>query len=148
MFNGEQRIRVYNRCKYDIGVTLLSGQNIVINAGSFQLLTANDIIYIESICAVDKYFSQRMLVPVGDDGKDIELESVGLIPDTSVQVHLSDEEVAAMLKQSIKKIEAWISEIDDPVELHSIYEVAKTLDLPASKLKVLSDKMPDKEFLG
>jgi len=65
----EQRYRVVNKCKYDIGVTLPSQQDIVIKGGSFQLLTADDIMYIESICREVKFFSKRMLVPYDAENK-------------------------------------------------------------------------------
>ncbi len=148
MLNGEKRLRVYNRCKYDIGVSLINGASVAIRAGSFQLLTVNDILYIESICANAKFFSSKMLVAVDDSGKDVAFEQLGLYPDDTAEPHMNDEEIAAMLKQSVKKIEAWIEPISDPAELDAIYLVAKSMDLPASKTKVLSAKMPDKDWLG
>lgn len=148
MLNGEKRLRVYNRCKYDIGVSLINGASVAIRAGSFQLLTVNDILYIESICANTKFFSSKMLVAVDDSGKDVAFEQLGLYPDDTAEPHLNDEEITAMLKQSVKKIEAWIETINDPAELDAIYLVAKSMDLPASKTKVLSTKMPDKDWLG
>ena len=148
MLNGEKRLRVYNRCKYDIGVTLINGASIAIRAGSFQLLTVNDILYIESICASAKFFSSKMLVAVDDAGMVVEFDQLGLYPDDLAEPHMSDEEITAMLKQSVKKIEAWIETITDPAELDAIYQVAKGMDLPASKLKVLSAKTADKDWLG
>ena len=59
----EQRYRVYNECKYDIGVRLVNGQEIVIRHNSFQMLTADDINYIESVCTEIKFFAKKMLVP-------------------------------------------------------------------------------------
>ena len=46
----EEMYRVNNRCKHDIGVTLMNGMQYNIKAGSFQMLSAMDIQYIESIC--------------------------------------------------------------------------------------------------
>lgn len=143
----EELFRVFNRCKYDIGVTLISGRQMTIKAGSFQLMTANDILYIESICRLNKFFSQKMLVPVDDEGNDIEMDQLGMHPDDSLPVHMDDEQIAAMLKQNAKKIEEWISGIEDPAELHAIYDVAMKLDLPQSKLKILNSKMPEKDFI-
>lgn len=145
--NAEQRFRVYNKCKHDIGVNTINGLSLNIKAGSFQLLTVNDILYIESICRTNKFFSARMLVIVDDTGKEINLEDIGLAKDESVQEHLSDDEIFAMLKKSNKQIEAWINNIEDPAELHSIFMVAKNADISSSKLKILHDKMPDKDWL-
>lgn len=145
--DAEQRFRVYNKCKYDIGVKTINGMNLNIKAGSFQLLTVNDILFIESMCRANKFFSAKMLVIVDDTGKEIALETIGLAKDESVQEHMSDNEIYAMLKKNNKQIEAWLSNIDDKAELHNIFMVAKTADISSSKLKILHDKMPDKDWL-
>lgn len=147
--DGEKRLRVYNKCKHDIGVTLISGQQLNIRSGSFMMLTVNDILYIESICVRRKFFSTNMLVAVSDDGKELSLEDLGGYTDKSVQTHLNDDEIITMLKKPLKNVEAWVNGIDDPEELHAIYAVykAKKVDLPASKLKILKTKMPEKDWL-
>lgn len=63
--------KVYNRCKHLIGVELLNGRTLSIRPGSFQLLSHEDILYIESRCRTVRYFSSKMLVPVDDKGQDI-----------------------------------------------------------------------------
>lgn len=146
MLNGDTRLRVCNRCKYDIGVITIAGLPINIPAGSMQLLTVNDIIYIESSCNNKKFFAAKMLVPVNLEGVEVPLEEIGLYSDEQ-QERVDDEEITAMLKQSPKKIEAWLNGIEDETELHSVYMVAKDMDLPMSKLKVLKSFMPNKDWL-
>lgn len=146
--DGDKRFRVYNRCVYDIGVTTTTWQQPNIKAGSFQILTVNDILYIESICNGKKFFSAKMLVPVDDNGNELTLEQLGGYVDERTVVHLDDNEIIAMLKKPNKSLEAWLKDIDDPVELHAVYEIAKTMDLPASKLKILNSVMPSKDWLG
>lgn len=143
----ETLYRVYNRCKHDIGVMKQNGIGVNIKAGGFQMLSANDIAFIESNCASVKYFSQKMLVPVDDDGNDVPLRQVHIPEYDEAFVHMNDVEITAALKGSLKKIEEWLNNIDDPAELHAIYKVAQELDLPASKLKLLSTKMPNKDWL-
>lgn len=138
----ETYYRVMNKCRYDIGVKLANGRETVIRAGSFQLLNADDIFYIESLCRVNKYFAQRMLVPYDSQNKEVPLSEINMYPDESLPKHLTDEEIAAKLKLAVKKVEEWLEPIDDPAELFSICEVAKTLDLPQSKVKLLKDKVP------
>lgn len=144
--DGDKKLRVYNRCKYDIGVHLMSGQQPNIKAGSFIMLSVNDIMYIEST-SKRKIFSARMLVAVDDNNKDINFEELGGYTDEYATPHLSDEEIVDRLNKSAKAISVWLNEIDEPEELHAILEVAKTLDLPASKLKVIKNKMPNKDVL-
>lgn len=145
MISGDQRYRVYNRCNYDIGVRLLNGVELNIKAGGFQLLTVNDILFVESSSPKKKFFSKKLLVPVGDDNKDVSIDSFGLVEDEVS--HLTEDEINTVLKQSVKKIESWIDNIDDASELDAIYKVAVEMELPLSKIKVLKQKMPEKDWL-
>ena len=54
--DGMKMFRVYNRCNYDIGITLTSGQQPIIRVGSFLPMTVNDILYLESIARGKKNF--------------------------------------------------------------------------------------------
>lgn len=141
------RYRVYNKCKYDIGVVLSNGQQLNIRPDSFQLMTADDIAFVDSICANRKFFTQKMLVPCDSAGNAIPLDKLNMVEDLEAKQHLSDEVIEMNLKQNIKKLEAWLKQIEDPSELHAIYEVATKLDLPSSKLKLLASMMPDKDWL-
>ena len=144
--DGDKKYRVYNRCKYDIGVNLLSGQQANIVAGSFIVLTVNDILHIEDT-SKRRIFSAKMLVPVDDNNKDVALEDLGGYPDVYAEPHLNDEEIREKLSKAAKSVSAWLDTINEPEELHAIFEVAKGMDLPASKLKVLQAKMPTKDML-
>ena len=145
--DGDKKFRVYNRCKYDIGVNLMSGQQVNISAGNFIRLSVDDILHIEGT-SKRKIFSAKMLVPVDDNtGKDIPFEDLGGYPDVYASPHLNDEEIIEKLNKPIKAIKAWLDEIEIPEELHAIYEVARKMDLQASKLKILQAKMPTKDFL-
>lgn len=144
--DGDKKFRVYNRCKYDIGVNLMSGLQANIASGSFIVLTVNDILHIEST-SKRKIFSAKMLVPVDDNNNDLDLETLGGYPDAYAAPHLNDEEIEEKLSRSAKAISAWLETIEEPEELHAIFEVAKRMDLTASKLKVLQAKMPTKDML-
>ncbi len=143
----EARYRVYNRCKYDIGVTVADGRQYNIRPGSFALMTAADIEYVDSICRTKKFFGSGMLVAVDGTNKEIPLDKLNIVEVDESEKHLTDEEITAALKKSAKAMEAWLNAIDDPVELHAIYTVASEMDLPTSKLKILNAKMPDKDWL-
>lgn len=120
----------------------------MIRPGSFQLMSMADIQYVESICRTIRYFSSKMLVPTDEKGNDLDLSELGVTVYSDTAVHMNDDEISAMLKKSAKQIEAWLENIEDPAELHAIFLKAKDLDLSAAKLKILSAKMPSKNFLG
>lgn len=148
--NGDLRLKVYNKANYDIGVRLTNGQGLNIKPNSFQLLTVNDIFFIESICAAPRYFSAKMLVPVDDNGKELTLEDLGGYTDDFSERHMTTEEIVAMLKKPIKTLEPWLDDINSPEELHSIYMAAMTMmdTLPGTKIKLLKEKIPDKDWLN
>ena len=143
----ELRYRVTNMCKYDIGVTLPNGISVSIPSGGFQMLTADDIAYIESICVVNKFFSKRMLVPFNSLNEEVPLEKLGMYSIEDEEKHVTDEEIMTMLKMPIKKLEVALDAITDPAELHAIAEIGLSLDLPNSKMKLLASKIPNLDML-
>lgn len=147
LMNGDTKIRVENRCNYDIGVTLTSNQKPNIRAKSFLPLSVDDILYIESIARGRKPFSSGELVPVLN-GKDLKLEDLGGYTDTYTEKHFGEEEIRANLNKSVKAIETWLADIEDPVELHAIKEVSDTMDLPKSKLRLIQAKIPNIDLLS
>ena len=146
-YRTEPKFRTYNRCNYDIGIRLESGREINIKPGSFALLTAADIEYVDSICQDRKFIASKMLVPVDATGNEIDLANICSIVVDENDAVLTEDDITAALKKSVKQMQAWLDNINDPVELHSIYQVASKLDLPTSKLKILNAKMPNKDWL-
>lgn len=139
----ENKYRVYNICPYTIGVHLLNGQSIAIRSGNFQLLSIDDVMFIEN---ASRIFSKHELVIKDEQNKEVELSTIGLYEDTTVEKHMTDDQIAVVLKSSVKKIEAWLENVNDPATLYQVGEVAKKLDLPTSKMKILEAKVPDNEF--
>jgi hypothetical protein len=147
--DGSKVFRVFNRCGYDIGVTLTSGVKPIIRAGSFLPMTVNDILYLETIArGKKKPFSSKELVAVSDDGKDLTLEDLGGYTDTYSEKHFSKDEISANLKKSAKQIEVWLEKIEDVIELNSILDVAKSMDLPTSKMKVIMARLPEADVFS
>lgn len=144
--DGMKMFRVYNRCNYDIGVTLTSGQQPIIRKGSFLPLSVNDILYLESIARGRRPFSSGELAVVSDDGKDLKLEDLGGYTDTYSAKHYSRDEIMTNLKKTAKQVEAWLENIDDPVELYAIAEIAHEMDLPNSKMKLITAKVPETDL--
>ena len=147
MINGDTKFRVYNRCNYDIGVTLSSGLQPNIRKDSFLPLSVDDILYIESIAQGRKPFSSKMLVAVDNEGKDLTLEDLGGYSDPYAEVHYDEEEIIKNLEKPYKAVENWLKKIEDPIELHAIAITAKKIDLPGSKLKLVQAKVPNIDLL-
>lgn len=139
--------RCYNRCNYDIGVVTANGRQYNIKPGSFALLTAEDIEYIDSICQNRKFFACGMLEAVDPKNEAIPLEKFNIVEAPPEERVLTEDEIIAQLKKPLKTMTTWLEKIEDPVELHAIYTVAIKMDLPASKLKVLNEKMPSQDWL-
>ena len=141
----DQLYRVYNECKYNIGVTLQTGMSYNIRPKTFVLLNANDIAYIENACRHDKFFAKGMLSIRDDEENKVDLRQFRIVEEE--EAYHSDTDIQDHLKQSAKKIEAWLETIEDKAELFAIWDVAKDMDLPASKLKVLNAKIPNREWI-
>lgn len=141
------RYRVKNICKYNIGVKLVNGLDVMIASGSFQMMTADDIAYVESMCTVNRFFSKRMLIPYDSQGNEVPLDTMGIFVTEDQTVKMDEASITAALKQGVKKMEAWLADIDDPAELHEIATIAKSMDLPASKLRILTAKIPNGDFI-
>lgn len=142
------RYQVKNKTHHDIGVLLSTGNRVRFKAGGHQFLTLDEIMYIESICAHTKYFSKRMLVPIDAKGNELSIEELDCYINTDDNPYYDDAEIEARLKQSAQKIKAWLADIDDAAALDAIYRIAIKMDLPKSKITVLKEKMPDKDFLA
>ena len=139
-------LHVYNTANFDIGVTLASTQQRIIRHGSFLPMSVDDILYIESNCRA-KPFSSKKLAIKDKDNKEYSLEDLGGYTDPYAKQHFDADTIAANLSKSAKHISAWLSEIDDPVELDAIAEIAKQMDLQGSKLKLVQAKVPNKDLL-
>lgn len=152
MRNGWQMstmLRVYNTCKYDIGIVTSGGQPInVPGNGGMAILQIQDILLIEANHSKAAFFSSGKLMIADENNQKVSLEELGGYTITNgTNPHFTDEEIRDHLRQSAKKIGEWVSEIDDKAEQEAIFLIAKEMDLPASKIDVLAKAMPDKEWI-
>ena len=138
-----EKIRVYNPQTFDVGiVTLDKPLGINIKAGSFAQITDDDVAYITSISTI----FQRGVLRLDEDKKE-QMESVGI--DVTTDPHFVDDaDIQKKLSGSAKKVEEWLQTIDEEYLLDRIFDVAITMNLSANKIKVLQEKMPNRNFIG
>lgn len=140
------KLKVFNDRKYDIGVSTLNGQHINIKAGSFVLLSEDDISYIESQCRFDKKLFGGGKLRVGVEQEEL-LEEIGITK--SEENYLPQKhEIKAKLSGSAASIKKWLADITDVTVLYEIYEATKEMDLPASKQRAVEDSLPDSLLLN
>lgn len=148
MIDQSYKYRVFNKAKYDIGVTLTNGQQPVIKTGAFLPLIADEILYIESVCGPLKLFSEKILVPTDHTGKEYTLEELGGYSYTENTIHMTDEEIQAALKKPLKQFEVWVDSITSPEEQYCVFCIASQNEtLPTNKMNVLRKKMPQFDWL-
>lgn len=135
------KIRVYNPRKFAVGLTFMNGTERAIQPGSFALLTKDEIEYLASVSPA--LFDGEKLLRVEDRSLAVEL---GFVESVDKPV-LNDEEIRRNLGQRVSQVKAWLDGIEEAYLLDAVCDVAATMDLPASKLQMLQERMPEREFL-
>ena len=136
-----EKIRVYNPLKFNIGLILANGTERTVLAGSYTLLTKEDIEYLASIAP--KLFMGEKQLRLEDRELAVEL---GFIESVDQPV-LNEEEIRKNLSQRVSHVKTWLDGIEEPFIIDIICDVAAQMDLPASKLQLLQERMPSREFL-
>lgn len=136
-----EKIRVYNPRKFAVGVILQNGTERSILPGSFVMLSKDDIEYLASVSPV--LFDGEKLLQMEDRNLAVDL---GFIEAVDKPV-LDAEEIRKCLGQRVTQMKAWLDGITEAYLLDAICDVAATMDLPASKLQLLQERMPEREFL-
>lgn len=137
-----EKIKVYNVQKFNIGIRTPEkpdGMNIA--PGSFAFLTQDDIEFV---------MSQSRLFQLGylreQEGSTVVADSgIDTVNDANF---LDDEAIRKKLSQSAKKVKEWLDTVTAEHTLDRIFDVAMAMDLQLAKLKILNEKMPERNILG
>jgi hypothetical protein len=135
------KTRVYNQRKYSIGLALQNGLEYTIKPGSFALLTRDEIEYLASIAPT--LFEGEKQLRLEDRALATQL---GFVEGAQVE-SLDAEAIRKHLSQRAPQVKAWLDGIREPYLLDAICDVAAEMDLPASKLQLLKERMPNREFI-
>nr|DAO42679.1 MAG TPA: hypothetical protein [Caudoviricetes sp.] len=147
----DKNLRLKNVQQFDIGVkTPDKPMGVNIQRGSFLPVSEDDVNYIAS---VSNLIQRGLLIVENIAGaeKDIAKEvvtSLG-IDEKENPNFATDEEIRKCLSASQKKMADWLDSIEEPVLLDRIYTIAMGMEnLNINKLKLLKNKMPNREFIG
>lgn len=135
------KIRVENLRKYSIGVMLQNGMEYNIKPGGFLMLAQEDIEWIASHAPA--LFMEEKQLRLGDRELAVNLGFVA----SPEAAPLDEAAIRKKLDARTDLMKKWINGIEEAYLLDAVYHVAVTMDLPTSKLKILQEKMPDREFI-
>lgn len=137
-----EKIKLMNPQKFDVGIITLENKiGVNIKAGSFTLVTPDDIAYLASISDVFR----RGILKVEE--KNIEVMQEAGIDQQNDPNFITDEEIQKKLSGTVKKMKEWLATIEEGYILDRIYDVAMNMNLSLDKVKALNEKMPEKKFL-
>lgn len=134
------KVRVRNVSTYDIGLRAINGIEYNIKAGLFIPMNRDDVEY--NMALAPKLFEAPPQLVVQD-------EELNNIMGVDVASEICDKTVAEKyLKGAANKLRAWLTENNKPNVLEVVFKTAEGMDLPASKIKVLQEFMPNRDFMG
>ena len=134
-------MKVYNDRKYPVGLILQNGLERVVHSAGYTLLSRDEIEFVAS--NAPRLFEGERQLRLEDHETAAQM---GFIESAETPV-MDDAEIRKKLSLRANQLKAWLDGVSEPYLLDAIYDVAMTMDLPASKLQLLQERMPDKEFI-
>ena len=135
------RIKIINDRRYDIGIRLPNNTERVIKSGGYTLLTRDELEFVISL-APGLFNGEKQLRL---EERPVALE-LGLIKDENMPL-FNEAEIKKQLSARLSVMKAWLDGITEPYLLSEVFDVAKKMDLPASKLQALQEKFPDRALI-
>jgi len=124
----DKKIRIINPNRFMVGLKLMDGiREVVVHPNSFVFLEENDVYYINNMC---RLFREKTLFI---DDEEIN-ETLGYDKD-----YLTNEKIKHLLSKSPKDIKKVVEENNYKHIKDRIVNVAKDMDLPASKLRIIEE---------
>lgn len=132
------KYKVFNNNNFNIGIRYENQPNReqIIRAKSFVLMEEDDIYYVDSASTLFK----KGIIFLEDEDM---LEKMGYTeknPNT-----ISEKEIKEIFRMSNGKMKAELKKLDAKHAFDKVIDVARKTDLPQSKLKIISDVIPNIE---
>lgn len=135
------RVRVRNTTNYDIGLVTMTGFGYNIKPGMFIAMNREDVEYCMALAP--RLFAPPARLVVEDE----ELEQIVGITDVKAAT-FSDADLEKVLKGNANKLKAFLEENKEEEHIiERIARLAKKADLPASKIKVFQEFLPQRDFI-
>ena len=130
----DKKYKCHNRNKYDVGISFMdANRSMNVRAGSFVLLTDDEIAFLHSISTT---FSGKDL---SVDDPEIKEGLLGFAPDEKTS--LTEEEVIVILKSALPKMKKELALITEENFKFLIFEEAKKMyaDLTGAKIEFIAE---------
>lgn len=137
-----ERIKVINARAYDIGLMLPNGTERVAHAGSYTLLTRDELDHLVSV-APSLFIGEKQL-RLEDRKLAVEL---GFAKSEDAPV-FGEAEIRKQLAQKPQALKAWLDGIQEPYLLDEVFRVAQGMDLPATKLQIIQERFPGRPLVS
>lgn len=135
------RVRITNTSQHDVGLINQNHVEYNIRPGSFITLTKDDAEYMVAIAP--KLFATK------DHAAELRIDNDELAKDLNIAgpgdpTPADESVIRKALSGSAKNVEKYVSEITDPYLIEVVYQTAKKMDLPQSKMRILKEAFPEK----
>lgn len=136
-----EKIKVLNERQYDIGLRLQNGTERIIKSKSYALLPRDEVEYLASLAPALFYDERQLRL----ENRSLAVD-LGFIQDVNLPV-FGETEIRKQLGGGVTKLKQWLDTLSEPFLLDEVYAIAMTMDLPASKLQLLQERMPDRAMI-
>ena len=140
-----ERVRISNTSRHDVGLVTQSGIEYNIRPGAFIALSKDDAEYMVAIAprlfATDERPGE-LRIDNEELAKDLNIVAPGDPSPTD------DIVIKKALSGTVNQLKKYVADVESPLLIDAICEMAKTMDLPQSKMRVIQDAFPHKFIDG
>ena len=135
------RVRITNGSDHDVGLISQSGIEYNIRPGTFIALTREDAEYMVAIAPklfATKEHAGELRLDDEDMAKDLNLVAPG------EPSPVDDVVIKKALSGNMASLKKYVAGITEPYLIDTVCRMARAMDLPVSKMKVLQEAFPNK----
>lgn len=140
----EERIRLYNPHKFNVGIITPDKEHGVnIAPGAFTIVNQDELDYLIATTSL----LRDGVLRVTEENKEHVEDMLGMKTEDNANF-MSDEDIKKKLSGNVNQIKKWLNSGDiQPYVLEKIADIAKGMNLSMNKIQVLKEKIPKYDFL-